>query len=499
MIETKLFSWWNPTPDELYFVREGDYAKARYDRYLNLDHSSFSTYLIIMPHYINKLDDVLLHINYYINFYDVNKSYFMSMLHAKFLTDTKKNFTSEAFSDTVLKHIVTDEFVENIRRMVSDLYIINIDTDKNGDYKTTPKITNEQAKVILGVSFAIRMVLPVCLHYVNKSPEFCRKRDYIWFFDKIFMRIIHRFEDGAVGIYAPLCNFVRYRIDRKYNTDLLMWQKKMQVHGINKELYIHDLTHEVIIVKALYKIMYNQSVVSYFDGIIARNYIQFKSENYKSKPQEICSSDFRESDDDYLSHSEALEMMTYRVDESNMILNDVNIKRVYAKLLKQFDIPIGEDEMEFYWETIKFNPLSQMILHTFYSKFFDDSVSIQLLSREQSITLLILLKKFLQLKGHVVLPQICTARLKGKYKESVIKNCKFIEKYKTSDIYPEIEEKFKYAREVSNEPPDIIMLSTMINSSFTWVDYDPEVNGMVVEDLPMDTLIAEFQEFMLIV
>ena len=498
-METRLFSWWNPTPDDLYFVREGDYVKAKYDKYLNLDHSSFSTYLIVMTHYINKLDDILLHINYYINFYDTNKSYFMSMLHAKFLTDTRKDFTPDAFADTVLKHIITDEFVENIRHMVKDLYTINIDTDKNGDYKSTPKITNEHAKVILAVSFAIRMILPICLHYVNKSPEFSRKRDYIWFFDKIFMRVIHRFEEGAIGIYAPLCKFVRYRIDRKYNTDLLMWQKKMQVHGINKEMYIHDLTHEVIIVKALYKIMYNQSVVSYFDGIITRNYMQFKSENYKAKPQEICSTDFQDKDEDYLSHSDALEMATYRVDESNMILSDVNIKNVYNQILHQFNVGIKDDELEFYKEMIKFNPLSQKILHTFYSKFFDDSASIQLLTREQSVTLLVILKKFLQLKGQVILPQICTAQLKGKYKENVIKNCKFVEKYKTSDLYPHIEEKFKYAREVSNEDPVIMMLSTMINSSFTWVDYDPEINGRVEDDLPMDLLISEFMEFMLIV
>ena len=182
-----------------------------------------------------------------------------------------------------------------------------------------------------------------------------------------------------------------------------------------------------------------------------------------------------------------------------MILSDFNIKNFYNQILHQFNVGIKDDELEFYKEMIKFNPLSQKILHTFYSKFFDDSASIQLLTREQSVTLLVILKKFLQLKGQVILPQICTAQLKGKYKENVIKNCKFVEKYKTSDLYPHIEEKFKYAREVSTEDPVIMMLSTMINSSFTWVDYDPEINGRVEDDLPMDLLISEFMEFMLIV
>ena len=498
--ETKIFSWWNPTPDDLYFIRDGEYVKARYDKFLNFEHDSLSTYIIQMSHYISKLDDILLHINYFINFYDANKSYFVSMLRAKFMVDTNKDFSPEAFSDMIIKDIITDEFVENIKAMTKDLYQLNIDKDTNGDYKSTPKITNEQAKVILSVSFAIRMILPICLHFVAKSPEFTRKRDYIPFFDGIFMSIITRFERDGVEIYAPLFNFVQYRIDRKYNTDLLMWQKKKQVHGTNKEMYLKDLTHEVIIVKALYKITYSKSVVSYFDGIITRNYLQFKSENYKSKPQEICSTDFQQSDgEDFLSHADALEMTSYRVDESSVILNATNIEKVYHQLLRQYDVKITQPEFEFYKERVRFNPLSMKILHVFYSRYFNDSTAIQLLTREQSVMLLLILKKYLQLSGQEWLPQLCTAILRGKYKENVIKNCKFVEKYKTSSLYGEISEKFKYAREVSDEDPVITMLSTMINSQFTWVDMNEMIDGEIVDDLPMDPLITEFLEFMYLV
>lgn len=498
--KVELFTWWKPKDEELYFVREDNYIKARYDKFLNFDHQSLSTFLIVMRHYILQLDDILLHINYFVNFYDENKSYFVSTLRSKFLVDTNKDFSPEAFEDMVLKDIVTDEFVEHIRAMTKDLYQLNIDKDTNGDYKSTPKITNEQASVILSVSFAIRMILPICLHYVNKSPEFACKRSYIPFFDSIFMKIINRFEKDGVEIYAPLFNFVQYRIDRKYNTDLLMWQKKKQVHGINKETYLKDLTHEVIIVKALYKIAYCMSVVSYFDGIIMRNYMQFKSENYKSKPQEICSTDFQQSDgEDFLSHADALEMTAYRVDESAVILNAANIERVYNQLLRQYDVKISREEFDFYKEFVRFNPLSMKILHVFYSKYFGDSTAIQLLTREQSVMLLLILKKYLQLRGQEWLPQVCTANLRGKYKENLIKNFKFVEKYKTSSLYQEISEKFRYAREVSNEDPVITMLSTMINSQFTWIDMNPEIHGMIVEDIPMDPIITEFLKFMYLV
>ena len=192
-------------------------------------------------------------------------------------------------------------------------------------------------------------------------------------------------------------------------------------------------------------------------------------------------------------------MTSYRVDESSVILNEANIERVYRQLLRQYDVKIMKDEFEYYKERVKFNPLSMKILHVFYSRYFNDSTAIQLLTREQSVILLLILKKYLQLSGQEWLPQICTAILRGKYKENVIKNCKFVEKYKTSSLYQEISDKFKYAREVANEDPVITMLSTMINSQFTWVDMNEEIDGDVIDDLPMDPLITEFLEFMYLI
>lgn len=495
---------WVPTKDEMYFtVDDNSNACANYfASILKINHTQFETFIIIKKHYIERMSDILHHINYFINFYDVNREYCMSLLSVKYLVDTRQSsMTQKAFKKLILDRIITPTYVANIKRMVHDLYTVNIDTDVNGDYRSTPKITNAHAKVILAVSFAIRTILPICIHFTNISSSITTKRDYIPFFDSIFMDVITEFEKNDTEIYSAICRFIAYRISRKYNSDIPMWEKKKQVHGANYETYLDELIHEVILVKSLYKIKYDSSVVSYFDGIIQKNYLQFKSENYKAKPVEISSEDFQNDSDDFLTHSESLEMSMYRIDESNIIINEVNNEDVMRQIHEHFNIDISDEEYEFYMDNIHLNRLTQVLIHAFYSRFFRDTKAVQLLPKSDVVYLIIVLKKYLQLSGMVILPQVLTATVCGKFKENVIKNFRFIEKYKTSAIYQNvIEDKFKYVRELnSKEDPIIKLLSIIINSVFTFVDPDPEINGKRCEDIQNDLIIDEFLRFLSII
>ena len=495
---------WVPTKDEMYFtVDDNSNACANYfASILKINHTQFETFIIIKKHYIERMSDILHHINYFINFYDVNREYCMSLLSVKYLVDTRQSsMTQKAFKKLILDRIITPTYVANIKRMVHDLYTVNIDTDVNGDYRSTPKITNAHAKVILAVSFSIRTILPICIHFTNISSSITTKRDYIPFFDSIFMDVITEFEKNDTEIYSAICRFIAYRISRKYNSDIPMWEKKKQVHGANYETYLDELIHEVILVKSLYKIKYDSSVVSYFDGIIQKNYLQFKSENYKAKPVEISSEDFQNDSDDFLTHSESLEMSMYRIDESNIIINEVNNENVMRQIHEHFNIDISDEEYEFYMDNIHLNRLTQVLIHAFYSRFFRDTKAVQLLPKSDVVYLIIVLKKYLQLSGMVILPQVLTATVCGKFKENVIKNFRFIEKYKTSAIYQNvIEDKFKYVRELnSKEDPIIKLLSIIINSVFTFVDPDPEINGKRCEDIQNDLIIDEFLRFLSII
>ena len=169
-----------------------------------------------------------------------------------------------------------------------------------------------------------------------------------------------------------------------------------------------------------------------------------------------------------------------------------------AEIAQRYHINIDEEEFDFYFQNMKFNSLTQTILHAFFSKYFNDTNAIRLLDKKNAVELAIYLKKFLQLRGMIILPQIVTAKVKGKFKDTCIKNTKFLEKFTTSSVYQHIiSEKYRYIKELNlKEDPIVKMLSTMLNSSFEFVDMDPEVNGKTCDNINPDMMVNELMLFL---
>ncbi len=494
---------WIPSDEDKYFTFDGNLVHARFSDILGATIDGLDTFIIQKRHYKNRMLDITQHINYYIRFYDVDKDFFISVMSIKYLIDKNHDLKQEIFRNLILDRIANEKFIRNMTQMALDLYTININTDKEGKYKSTPKITNEHAKMILAISFAIRAILPLCIHYSNTSSSIIASKDYIKCFDKIFMQLMSKFEkQNNIEIFNPICRFVEYRLSRFHIADQAIWAKKEQLYGITYESEFQNLIHEVILVKALYKISYDRSVVSYIDGVVGNSYNHFRFENFKYKPVEIEADSGGGDSDDYLSHAESLEMSIYRIDESNQLINSVNNAKVLKNIERRFHVgEIEKDEFDFYLKNCKINSMTQMLLHAFYSRFFHNTDAIYTLTLNQTIWLLIIMKKYLMARGMSLLPQICTAKVRGKFKENLIKNSRFVEKFSKSSVYQNIiHDKFKYIHDLNpKEDPIIKRLSTIINSSFEFVDTDEELNGYVVDDMPMDKIIDEFLIFLSII
>lgn len=490
-----LFAW-KPSPEEQYFIQEDGMIVAEYAyRDLNIPRERvIPKYVIAKKHYKERIPDILAHINYFVAHYDHDHEYLISTLSVKTYMDQHPDMSQKAFRKLLVKRVVTPTFVGKVKRMANDLYKLNINTDKEGKYRSTPKITNEHARMIVAVSFCIRLLLPICIHFSNTNSTFINKRDYIDCFDKIYMDVIDKFENNDIEIFNPICRFVKYRVDRSYTSDLVIWQKKKQLYGTTVELYLESLIHEVILVKSLHKMDYRRSIVSFIDGIITHSYNHYRFENFKYKPVEIDVAEDGDSDD-YLSNAETLEMSIYRVDESNAIVNEVNSGFVMESIRQRFqNIKPSDEEMQFYQERVSLNSMSQQLMHIFYTRFFTDTNAVRGLNRTDSIELLVYMKKYLQLRGMVLLPQICTAKVRGKFRDSMIKNSKFVEKFATSSVYQRIvSDKYRFVAEINpKEDPIIKSLSTIINSKFEFVDMDETINGFVCSDIDTDTIVDEY-------
>lgn len=502
-ISIPFLSDWEPTDKNLYMEFKGDYVEAHYNEFLGLNKDNKLSFFIVKKnHYKERMDDICKVINYFETYFDDNKELFNSTLSVKYLIDQKPKMSIKTFQRMIMSRVVTTSFVKKIKDMTNYLYTINIDTDSEGRYKNTPKITNAQAKLIVAISFAIRCILPLSIHYSDTNTNFVNKKDYIDCFDKIIMKVVKKFENNDEEVFNDICKFVKYRVDRFWNQDIGICVKKKQLYGITKEIYLEEVIHEVILVKSLYKLDYNRSVVSFIDGVIFLYHYNFKIENFKSKPIELDPQETSDDDNDRLTHAEAIEMSVYRIDESNALISEVNTANVLKDIRKKFSgIKIYEDEFEFYSQNVKINPVTKLFLENFYTRFFYDSNAVINVNRDTTIELLIYMKKYLTLKGMVLIPKLCTAKVHGKYKENIIKNSKFKEKINTSDIWKNIiNEGYSYISELNKKDEYIDKkISSFINSSFELVEFDSDENGMILEDINQDLIIYEFSIFLSII
>jgi hypothetical protein len=500
---------WTSVPEQEYFIYEKDVVRAKYEELMGLTAgTTLSTFLVVKSHYKSRMADILRHVNYFINYYDPEGELFVAILSLKYIIDQKPKMKLTAFKNLVVERIMTDSIVEKIKKMTHNLYNFELNADDSERFNNTPKITNIQAKMINAFSFTIRLLLPICIHYSNISPDYNSKTGYIKVFDNVYCAALTRLEEDDVEVFSSLYSFIEYRVDRSVTSDSGIWNQKKQLHGIVPELYLDDLVHQVIIVKNLHKLDYTMSCVSFFDAIIRLYNKNFKQENYRSKPYEIDVIGDDSSNDDYLSHAESLEMQAYKIDESNIIINDANVELGMLAIRRAFNIPITEGEFEFYMENMELSTISAFLLHVFYAKRFGNSNMIYILPRRETVELLIILKKYLLLKGFVILPHICTAIVQSRYRLNMIKQTKLMERLQTSNIWNEIiKTKFKYVMELEKKKTEkdkdesviVKRLSQLVNSVYTLVDTDDEIHGMEYGDVDAETLTDEFILFLSII
>ena len=133
----------------------------------------------------------------------------------------------------------------------------------------------------------------------------------------------------------------------------------------------------------------------------------------------------------------------------------------------------------------------------FYAKYFGGFRDLHQLNKTQYITLLILLKRRLQAFGNVYLPQLLTGNIASRLNTRTIRNDKFISKVKNSDLYQQLMNgKFSTVNEIGKNELIINRLSTLLNTTFTFVDFDhPELLGEKIE-INVDMLCDEFLNYL---
>ena len=471
---------WSPNEEDNIVKPDGKLMIIPFDKLFKREYiESINTFIIKKDSYVKRLNNIIKkdkntniksieygichYINYFLKFYDTNYEILFAYIKLKYLIDNKStSIKLNAFIKLIYSILFTDSIISKISNMVEDNYYIEVSKKTDKKYNEAMKFTTEHAKIMMKISMSMKLMVPVMFHYIN-SNNLGKDKNYIF----LFYQDLFNLYDKDVDIYNKLYMSTLAKVNFVYTKNKGIWEQR-EIFGTDPLLYINVLLKDKIISETMFKYTFNKNIISFNSVVLDKQLGYFLIEPYDYTPIELSNL----KDSEGLSGLDKLEMNSSKIDESLIILSSINIKKTIKKIKKQININITKEELQFYKKHFKFNKFQVQLIFYNYAKYFGGYRDLNLLTRTQFLELMILLKKKLQILGNIYLPQILSANI-TKLNSRTIQNSKFLSKIENSSTYQVlIKEKFNTLEELNKSNLILKILSTAINSTFTYVDYD---------------------------
>ena len=159
-------------------------------------------------------------------------------------------------------------------------------------------------------------------------------------------------------------------------------------------------------------------------------------------------------------------------------------------------IEISDEELQFYLTHHRPSIFQVTLVKYYYAKYFNGYRDLKMLKEDDYIKLVITLKRRLQAQGDIYLPQILTGNIECKLNTRTIQNRKFIDKIQTTVLYKQLIDKFEYLIDLKENNIILNTLSTILNTSFSIVEYNNQEKLGEKLDVIADIVSPETLEFL---
>ena len=474
---------WEPSKNDTKVTYDGKLIVIPFDKIFdktNVD--TLNNFIIKKESYVKKLGEITKYINYFIKYYDPDNELLLAYLKLKFLVDNKKNNISiSTYIKLIYNILLSDSIVDKIIKLVEDNYYVDLTSDTGIKYNETLEFTKEHAKIMMQISMAMKLMVPVMFHYIN-TYGLIKNRKYIY---RFYEGLFDLFGED-IDIYNKLWISIYSKVNVNYIRNKTIWAQR-EIFGTDQLTHMNELLKDKIISETMFKYSFDKNIISFNYVVLEKQLRFFLIEPYQQNRIELSA----KKDLNGLSGLDKLEMNATKMDESTIILSNINIKKTIKRIKKKMHIDIDKEELEFYRKNLKITKFQTQLVFYFYAKFFNGYRDLNLLNRTQYLKLLIMLKKRLQYQNFIYLPQILTANIESRLNSRTIRNDKFLTKIETSAIYQSIiSDKYSTLSDINKSDLILNLLSTLINTTFTFVDYDRqdmlgkpiEVNQDMVSD-----------------
>ena len=490
---------WIPEEQDIYAGFQGKILFIAFDKIFerNTIHEYNFFDISLKEAYYKRLNVITRYINYFLKFYDKDKELLMAYMKLKYMIDAKHitELKRESMIRTIQKIMFSESMCEKIKKMSTDNYRVDLTTDiktkktVTKSYAPVMQFNEHHAEILMRISVAIKFVIPVVLHYIKTyyDKEEVKLNLYKYFMPLFTNKIL--VED--VNILGKLHHTIASRVNSYAKPDRAMYDKH-EASGSSAETFIEDLFHKNLITDTIFSYEFNGNIISY-NSVVLKYQLAFHSKEDLKMDYILVST---EKEPEGLSGLDKLEMYTTKIDTFTILFSQVNIADTIERIKARMKIKITDDELEFYKKHHDFNNLSKELVFYFFAKWFGGFRDLNFVKREQYIQLMVIMKKMLEANGNIYMDQLVTANAHGKSSARIIRNSKFLEKVTSSSVYQELmEKKYDSLRDEKNESPVVILLSKIINTNWSYVDYD--MRDLLDEPIEFDNeiLAAEYLRF----
>ena len=524
---------WESSPENEYVTRDGKLFICKFDRIftdpgIKSSVKQLERFMIDKTSYQKQLDQITHYVNFFINMYDPENELLTAYFRIKSVVDKDNWFKiptipyDQTDNDAMLewkdeRDKIIDEFIsfvmetvfsednhiaEHIKQLTLDNYLDDIesgnDRAKKNDkvYLESLEFTNKHVRIMLSISFAMKMISPIMFHYFYMNQVKLEKTsDFIFRFYKPLFEI---FGDG-VNMFNKIYVYVKSRVLESHSINQMMFEKR-EIFGIDKQNVIDLFVKKVIIsenmVKYTFPSNWSEKTQKYVENPIGFNktIIKFQlgyfiKEVYDKNLTEV--SNIKNSEG--LSGSDKMEMNIRKLDEGKAILATMNASITTRKIMERFDIPVTMEEVEYMKDHWKIANTQKKLIQSFVAKFYGNFRDTQLLTRNDFCMLALIIKKKLLIdSGYdisdpvgkmAVLPYILTGNMWGKATSRIVRSNKYFSKLEQDLYYTELcKSQYSMLLRLNNHEDEIKnILMSIVNSRFTYVT--PENPDLLNKDI----------------
>nr|DAK52819.1 MAG TPA: hypothetical protein [Caudoviricetes sp.] len=558
-LKTSRFIEWKPDKKDLICEQDGKLIVCHFEKVFGHDEklSIYDRFLIGRDSYVKQLDQIIRYINFFMSEYDTDNELVTAYLKIKFAVDKENAFDAEdlmSYKAFLYDILFTNSMIDKINYMVEENYLDDIEVSEDDKkyskdtkkYLESLEFTNNHIQILLKISIAIKIMVPVLFHFIQKNKLKSNEEDFLYnFYDELFNLFGFsttwtlydsnnkvketNIPDIKVKEYSALnkvpiilndrgyecefiddetgevCHFLKKRINM-YNKLYAYVKTKVSENEVNnskmydqRAIFGDDLVNvinyfvkKILIADTMMKYKFNEvwdkTTKSYKENIVGFNKTVVKYQlmyylkaQYIKNPSEITSTKNSEG----LSSVDKFLMNQNKIDEGSVILSEINIKCTISMIRELIDVPLSEEEIQYYMDNHKPDYIQVQLVYAYYTKFFGSYRDLNLLRFRDYIILLLLLKKKLLIDlgyeedvdgelHYAALPYIISGNVLDKVNTRIIRNNTFItELFNNSDYNELMNSKYDLLSTINNESI-ISILSGIINTKFTYVTYEAQ-------------------------